>query len=150
MVRDTIPCSLVDCSNVTEMIWAKLCCSRVSVLVGAFYCPPNGNVSSLGAIQDFISEYSKRYTHMVLAVDFNLPHINWDHMQTLLDCQQPHLLIDIVFSWNLTQVVCSPTRSTNACVYSTWSSFPLRSLSRASTAKHLKVLLITLWFPALL
>lgn len=70
--------------------------------MGAFYRPPNGDVSSLGAIQDFISESSKRYTHMVLAGDFNLPHINWNYMQTLLDCQQSHLLIDIIFSWNLT------------------------------------------------
>lgn len=131
-VKDSIPCSRLSCTNDAEMIWAKLCFSTLSIIVGAFYHPPNCDVPHLWAQHEFLCALSKRCTHVLLASDFNLPHIDWDHMQPPRECQQSHLLKSFVASHALQMQLKA------------FLIFHLRLCDKVQAAKLLKVFRTTL------
>lgn len=94
------------------MTWIVLQHNNLSILIGAVYRPPNSDISVLETLHDYLSEYCKRYTHVILCGDFNLPKIDWDRLSADSNCRHSELLLDTVFSFNLTQLVRTPTRLT--------------------------------------
>lgn len=98
-----------------EMACIVLHHPQLNIFIGVFYRPPNSNITVLEAFADHVGVYAKRYTHMVLCGDFNLPRIDWDSMRAVPTCDHSELLLDVVFSCKLGQIVHEPTRvSTNS------------------------------------
>lgn len=104
--------TLVPHHTSTEMVWIRLQTCKHSILIGAVYRPPNSDLGTLETLYDFLNEHKKRYAHVILCGDFNLPKINWESLSTSSTCQHSDLLLDIAFSFNLKQVVVEPSRVT--------------------------------------
>lgn len=98
-------------SNV-EMVWIVLNYVNLKLFIGAVYRPPSADLSTLESFQDFVREHRKRYSHVIIGGDFNLPKINWETPIAEIPCRHADLLLDTIFSYDLKQLVQSPTRVT--------------------------------------
>lgn len=96
------------------MVWIVVPSFKCKVLIGVVYRPPNADISILESLHDFLYVHSKHYTHIILCGDFNLPMINWDDLCVRHSCQHAEMLLDLAFSFNLKQVVGTPTRVTSS------------------------------------
>lgn len=73
----------------------------------AVYRPPDAVDSFLTQVYDYLLPYRDR--NVILTGDFNLPTINWQ--RPLYEQYQPNNdILNILFAFNLTQLVREPTR----------------------------------------
>lgn len=93
-----------------EMAWILLRFCNLNILIGSVYRTPDADVSVLEQLHDFLGEHRRRYTHVVMCGDFNLPKINWELQRAIPSCQHSDVLLDIAFACNLKQIVREPTR----------------------------------------
>lgn len=112
MLKKGMDFKVLSHGTCVEMTWIVLRHKNLSMLIGAVYRPPNSDIAVLEALQDFLLEQSKRYTHILVGGDLNLPKINWDNFCVTTPCQHSELLLDIAFSCSMTQLVKTPTRVT--------------------------------------
>lgn len=114
VIKEGFQYSLLHHNTNVEMVWIVLRVSNLSILIGAAYRPPNADYSMLESLHDFLGEHSKRYSHIIMGGDFNLPNINWNLLCAHPSSRHSDLLLDIAFSYNFKQVVDMPTRVTAA------------------------------------
>ncbi|KAL8621655.1 hypothetical protein ACOMHN_024626 [Nucella lapillus] len=108
-----------ELSTDCEILWAKLKLqNRKDLNVGCFYMPHRNkhDMEQLDKSLNLLTQNGKKDCPIVLAGDFNCPHINWINHTTHStgkdnDIQQS--LVDIMQSSTLTQVHYSPTRFMN-------------------------------------
>ncbi|KAL8622096.1 hypothetical protein ACOMHN_056581 [Nucella lapillus] len=108
-----------ELSTDCEILWAKLKLqNRKDLNVDCFYMPHRNkhDMEQLDKSLNLLTQNGKKYCPIVLAGDFNCPHINWINHTTHStgkdnDIQQS--LVDITQSSTLTQVHHSPTRFMN-------------------------------------
>ncbi|KAL8603391.1 hypothetical protein ACOMHN_004242 [Nucella lapillus] len=108
-----------ELSTDCEILWAKLKLqNRKDLNVGCFYMPHRNkhDMEQLDKSLNLLTQNGKKDCPIVLAGDFNCPHINWINHTTHStgkdnDIQQS--LVDIMQSSTLTQVHHSPTRFMN-------------------------------------
>ena len=117
MKCDLIASHRVNLDEQCEIIWAQIeIVGSKSILVGAFYRPPESGSDVLDHLQSSLFYIDTSKNHSIwLGGDFNLSHMNWDTQSTLRNCPKPGLcrsLIDIN-EVSLDQVVRQPTRGNN-------------------------------------
>lgn len=93
-----------------EAVFCKVYANNVRYILGAIYRPPNSTVTVLDELKEYLYRYTMPDDKLILVGDFNLPNINW----TTFAVQSPHAvgdaLLDIMFNFDLLQIVKSPTR----------------------------------------
>lgn len=112
VVKRELECFSLGEVQGNESVFFKVKINCESIIVGAFYRPPNSSIEILEQLYDFLGENVTDGSRVVIAGDFNLPGIQWD---TLLpgpvqvrDCE---MLLEMAFNFNLDQVVTEITRN---------------------------------------
>lgn len=95
-----------------EAIFCKLLFTSRPVFVGCVYRSPSSDKDSLQALHTYMHRYVLG-ARLILLGDFNLPDINWRTMQHNSACTDA--LIDIMLTFNLSQIVKQPTRIQGCC-----------------------------------
>ena len=109
----------IRCPNDSEFIAAKVACQgKKPLIVCAAYRPPNNNRGYMNTLCSHIKEvYDSFPGHAIwCGGDFNLPDINWLDESTQGNRVHSEInksLLDLLHSFNLTQVVNFPTRINN-------------------------------------
>lgn len=100
-----------------ELVWCRLQArGQKDLFIAAYYRPPSNDSISLDQLEASISRVANTGSHILLAGDFNLPHINWDTHEVLQGASCPRLqrkLITILEDSDLHQVNTHPTRNGN-------------------------------------
>ena len=100
-----------------EAVWAEVHTNSKSVLIGSYYRPPSSNVESLEQLSAATHKITNnKDKHLIIAGDFNLPHINWKHCSVTpgaTQANQHQELINIMNEHSLEQVQTKPTRLNN-------------------------------------
>jgi exonuclease III len=67
--------------NKCELAWAEVQTNAKSVNIGSFYRPPNSTPEALQELRTSIEKVKQKskIKPIILAGDFNLPHIDWDN-----------------------------------------------------------------------
>ena len=110
----TVEHSDADC----EIIWTEIQTDNKNVLAGSFYRPPNATIESLEQLNESLYKIKEKCKDkiIILAGDFNLPHINWETLSVKSGCHQSnqhHRLLDIVSEHGLEQMQPHATREDN-------------------------------------
>ena len=89
-----------------------------SIILGSFYRPPNTGIETLQELRKSLENLPKNSEDkiIILAGDFNLPHINWKNNTIKPGGNQLQLhqeLLDIVDDFDLEQMQTNPTRQDN-------------------------------------
>ncbi|XP_042144710.1 uncharacterized protein LOC121834875, partial [Ixodes scapularis] len=90
-----------------EFLWCKVSFENYSIDVGVVYRPPDSDLQYLHSLYDYMLANIKSDT-IIMAGDINMPEINWDSLHPGLDTAD--VIIDMLFAFNLTQIVREPTR----------------------------------------
>lgn len=114
VVKNHITFTVLPCPVDVEALWIRIQASGNSLIVGAFYRPPNADDSVITHLQDTLARYHANNNKIILAGDFNMPDINWNAMSCSSGSLCSRLLFDICLACNLTQVVTEPTRVTDS------------------------------------
>lgn len=112
VVKSSIRAALVDCT-LRESVWCKITFKNLVYLIGAFYRPAATSPELLDELNNFLCDNVNESTRLLMAGDFNLPHINWeDLLPGNTEVLSGEKLLKILFSHNLTQIVKEATRIT--------------------------------------
>ena len=97
-----------------EQLWISIRLNGSdSLLMGCVYRSPSGNnVTSTALLADLLREVcSKEPTHLLVAGDFNIPHIDWEiNFSAAHEHHHSHILLQAIADCFLFQHVRSPTR----------------------------------------
>ena len=113
-ITSTVENSENDC----ELQWAEIQTKNKSVIIGSYYRPPNSNLDALNNLKSSIanvSEHSKDKP-IILAGDFNLPHIDWENNTVKTGSNQVNHhqeLIEIIEDSGMEQLQLKPSRENN-------------------------------------
>lgn len=100
--------------NIEDKTSAEIIFVRIekSLIVGCYYRPPHDrDVSILSSNLELLTQQFPN-DHIILAGDFNLPHINWHTYQPKLKAQDKVLhnsFLCMLNFYNLSQLITSPT-----------------------------------------
>ena len=118
-LHDKFTTSTVENSeNDCELQWAEIQAKNKSVIIGSYYRPPNSNLDALNNLKSSIanvSEHSKDKP-IILAGDFNLPHIDWENNTVKTGSNQVNHhqeLIVIIEDSEMEQLQLKPSRENN-------------------------------------
>jgi len=106
-------------SSNCEIVWTELQSqNEKSIILVSFYRPPNTGVETLQELRKSLENLPKNSEDkiIILAGDFNLPHINWKNNTIKPGGNQLQLhqeLLDIVDDFGLEQMQTNPTRQDN-------------------------------------
>ena len=106
-------------SSNCEIAWTELQSqNEKSIILGSFYRPPNTGLEALQELGKSLENLPKNSEDkiIILAGDFNLPHINWKNNTIKPGGNQLQLhqeLLDIVDDFGLEQMQTNPTRQYN-------------------------------------
>lgn len=113
IIKNSVHAALID-SDIPETVWCRISFQSVVYLVGAIYRPPSTSLDFLNRLNTFLCNNVHRNTRLIMAGDFNLPHINWqDLLCSGAEASSADKLLDIMFSFNLNQIVQEDTRITS-------------------------------------
>lgn len=111
LIKSGLQYARLDDIKKQESVWCTIQINNTRVIVGGIYRPPNADASVLEDIKEYLLLHVKNHNKVVLAGDFNLPHIDWKTLQPGSDERESaEALLDIAFTFNLDQLVCKPTR----------------------------------------
>lgn len=96
-----------------EGIFCKVYIGKVRYVIGAVYRPPNSSDSVLDKLRTYLRQNIKPHDKLILSGDFNLPNIDWENFSSHSTSNANHEMLDIVFSFDLLQVVKEYTRELN-------------------------------------
>ena len=107
----TIDNSDTDC----EIIWTEIQTSLKNIVIGSFYRPPSSTIEALEHLNDSITNIKEKCKDkiIILAGDFNLPHIDWNTLAVKSGCNQSnqhHFILDISEEHGLEQIQLNNTR----------------------------------------
>lgn len=94
-----------------EAVWCKVSLNGLTVSIGAVYRPPHAQMAYLESLYDYMHKHVIGGA-VIMAGDFNLPDVNWECVST--GTAMNDLLSDYLLSFNLTQLVATPTREHRA------------------------------------
>lgn len=110
LIKSNLEFSLLPDLPGTETIWCKIYIKGIVIVIGVLYRPPNSD-DIVPAINDYLVSNKLYDCRLLLAGDFNLPHVNWNLLiPTGRDRTLCASLIDLAVSFGLTQVVDTETR----------------------------------------
>ena len=117
-VHDNLTTSEVESSqSQCEAVWAELHTNEKSVLIGSYYRPPNSTIDSIEQLSTSIHQVThNKDKHLIIAGDFNLPHINWEHCSITPGAPQHaqhQELLSLINEHGLEQMQKQPTRINN-------------------------------------
>lgn len=108
---DLVP---LDCVVNGEVLWCKIKIHGNVFVVGAVYRPPNTAPRFLEELYDYMALHFNDKTKIILTGDFNHADIDWAKQKLgKNEIASSGLLLDIALSFNLQQLVDSPTRVTD-------------------------------------
>ena len=118
MKNDLVANHRSDLDEECEILWLQFeLAGSKSILVGAFYRPPDSDSDVLNLLRNSLSKINlTKRQNIWIGGDFNLSHIDWANQTTIPNCPKPGLcreLLDICNDFGLEQVVTEPTRDTN-------------------------------------
>jgi exonuclease III len=118
-LHDNLTTSTVENSkNDCQLQWAEIQSKKKSAIIGSYYRPPNSNLDALNILKSSIanvSEHSKDKP-IILAGDFNLPHIDWETNTVKTGSNQLNHhqeLIEIIEDSRMEQLQLKPSRENN-------------------------------------
>lgn len=95
----------------SESLWCKISVGGKITVLGVIYRPPGTDHVVFPAISDYILKNRLHKFKLILCSDFNVPHVDWNLLlPTGRDRALSEALVDLVVSFDLTQVVDVPTR----------------------------------------
>ena len=102
------------------MVWAQFqVTGSKTILICACYRPPENQKADITkALHDIFPTLNPKH-HIWIAVDFNLPGIEWNMMAPSSNCQQPQecgQFIEIIQDHNRQQTIPQPIRTTESTV----------------------------------
>ncbi|CAG2208939.1 unnamed protein product [Mytilus edulis] len=118
-VHDKFTTSAVENSeNDCELQWAEIQTKTKSVIIGSYYRPPNASIDALHNLKTSVlnvSENSKDKP-IILAGDFNLPHIDWNN--NTVKSGKPQVkhhqeLLEFIEEFGMEQLQLKPSRENN-------------------------------------
>lgn len=116
VLKEYLNISVLEGETHTESCWVKIESFSPPLVIGAVYRPPNSHVDVMESLYDFMGTLVKKYKLIILAGDFNLAYIDWEHgLVTRGGCESSERLIDMCFDFNLTQIVKTATRQGGNC-----------------------------------
>ena len=91
MKNDPVATHRSDLDEECEILWLQLeIAGSKSVLVGAFYRPPESGSDVLELLRSSLSKIDlTKGQNIFLAGDFNLSHIDWENQSTQPNCPKP-------------------------------------------------------------
>ena len=97
-----------------EQLWVTIqLLGSDTLMIGGVYRSPSGNnVATTALLADLLREVcSKEYTHLLIAGDFNIPHIDWEiNFSPASEQHHSHILLKAIADCFLYQHVHQPTR----------------------------------------
>lgn len=112
-VKINMQCVVLD-HCLDDMLFCKIKYGDLSFLVVAAYRAPNSPIRFLEDLDVVLNTYANDNTRIVLAGDFNLPHVNWDLLHAgSVDKANCEKMLEIAFGHSITQVVKDFTRVTD-------------------------------------
>ena len=109
--REDLPCFILNdpCLSLTDALWCRLLLHNGdSVLIGVIYRPPSSLLENdISLISSVKQALSKRYSHVLIVGDFNVPSL----FSNPIPCDLfSHELQDILFTHPLYNHTTNPTR----------------------------------------
>ncbi|XP_053378448.1 uncharacterized protein LOC128548092 [Mercenaria mercenaria] len=89
-----------------------------NIVIGSFYRPPYASIQTLEHLNESVSRVKEKCKDkiIILAGDFNLPHIDWNSLAVKTSCNQSnqhHYLLNIAEEHGLEQIQMNQTRQDN-------------------------------------
>ena len=118
-VRDNYETSTVEGGDANcEIAWTEIQTDSKNVIVGPYYRPPSATIDSLEQLNESLHSIKEKSKDkiVILAGDFNLPHIEWETLAVKAGCHQSnqhHRLLDIISEHGLEQMQPHATREGN-------------------------------------
>ena len=119
-VQDGLTTSEIDQGNTKcEIVWTEIQTEKEkSLIIGSFYRTPNMNIDILQELRNSLENLPKNSDDktIILAGDFNLPHIDWQTNSVKTGGNQIQLhqeLLNIMNEFGLEQMQMKPTREGN-------------------------------------
>lgn len=111
LVKKGVNYSSLDAADGIEAVWIKTKLNNRTVFIGGVYRPPNSPVEYILQLRRFMDSHFREKDNIILLGDFNLPAIDW-HSHVAVDSHDAScdLFLDLIFSFNLHQVVNEFTR----------------------------------------
>lgn len=106
ILKNGIDAVLLNQIDDHESLCLKVNCWGNTVILYAVYRPPNSPLDFLCKLYNHMSAY--RNSKFLVVGDFNLPNIDWSHLFSK-QCQNAELVFDIIFAYDLVQVVNNVT-----------------------------------------
>lgn len=107
MVKNEISYTVLPEVDSVEAIFVRLMFGSCAVTVGCFYRSPTSECDVMQSLQEYMQRHVMG-SRLILLGDFNLPDANWQTMQFSSTCSE--IMLDIMFSFNLVQIVTQATR----------------------------------------
>lgn len=107
LINKKIPFEILPEVEGAEALFCKLLFGTNTVTVGCVYHSPSADQPALVSLYEYMQQYVQK-SRLILLGDFNLPDIDWQSMSYRSPCSET--LFDIMFSFDLFQVINEPTR----------------------------------------
>ncbi|XP_021351587.1 uncharacterized protein LOC110449208 [Mizuhopecten yessoensis] len=124
-----------DCNS--ELLWVEVQLKGAKkVRIGSYYRPPATGEDYIRGLESSINKITNSsYKHLLLAGDFNLPHINWNSSSVTPGATQSavhNIFLDTLDTFSLTNVQKQPSRNGNV--------LDLYITSNPSLVKHVQTI----------
>lgn len=101
--------SMPDAQDI-EAVFCKAYINKARFILGVFYRPPNSSAAVLENLREYMHCHVKSDDRILLAGDFNLPNIDWHTFSLHSAHSIDNTIFDIVFTFDLLQMVNNFTR----------------------------------------
>ena len=102
-------------SSFLESIWCRISLTNKDCLLfGVVYRSPNSNIDNFNNLRSLLTQATNTgVSHLLIAGDFNMPHINWNTLSTTSNCGCDGAFLSLLDDLFITQHVTFPTRYRN-------------------------------------
>lgn len=97
-----------DVSGV-ESIFCKVYINKIRHIIGIVYRPPNSSALVLDNLKEYLLKHVKPGDKLIMAGDYNLPNVDWADFSPSTEVEDK--MLDIVFAYDLSQIVSDYTRT---------------------------------------
>lgn len=109
LIKDRIEAVLLEEVPEIECLCIKINCWGHIFVLYALYRPPDATLDYLQNLQLHMEKHVN--SKIMLAGDFNLPDVDWEHLRAgAHNSQQVNVIFDIMLTHDIEQLVHEPTR----------------------------------------